>query len=103
AWFVHRSRKGSAASMRPGRGGNLVLELAMWLPVLFLLIAGMSQIGKWTYLDYTLTKILYSAARQLAAQPALNFCDAADAVTQGALSNAISDPATGQPLVANLT
>ena len=52
--------------MRRGRGGNMVLEVAMWLPILFLLIAGMIQIGKWTYLDYSLNKILYTAARQLA-------------------------------------
>jgi Flp pilus assembly protein TadG len=81
----------------------MVLELAMWLPILFLLIAGMIQIGKWTYLDYSLTKILYSAARQLAVQQGLNFCDPADAATQAALASAINDPATGLPLIANLT
>jgi hypothetical protein len=85
------------------RRGNMVLELAMWLPVLFLLIAGMIQVGKWTYLDYSLNKILYSAARQLAVQQALNFCDPADPATQAALTNAINDPATGLPLISNLT
>jgi len=83
--------------------GNMVLELAMWMPILFLLIVGMIQIGKWTYLDYSLTKVLYGAARQLAVQQGLNFCDPADAATQAALTTAINDPATGQPLIANLT
>jgi hypothetical protein len=85
------------------RSGNMVLELAMWLPILFLLLGGMVQVGKWTYLDYSLTKILYGAARQLGAQQGVNFCDPADPATQAALSAAISDPATGLPLVANLT
>jgi len=88
---------------RNGSIGNMVLELAMWLPVLFLLIGGMIQVGKWTYLDYSLNKILYSAARQLAVQQTLNFCDAADPAAQAALTNAINDPATGLPLIANLT
>jgi hypothetical protein len=89
--------------MRRGRGGNMVLEVAMWLPILFLLIAGMIQIGKWTYLDYSLNKILYTAARQLAVQQGLNFCDSADPATQAALTNAINDPATSLPLISNLT
>jgi len=88
--------------MKRGRRGNMVLELAMWMPVLFLLIAGMIQLGKWTYLDYSLNKILYSAARQLAVQQGLNFCDPADPATQAALTGAINDPATGLPLIANL-
>src|ERR1051326_3244287 len=85
------------------RRGNMVMELAMWLPILFLLIAGMIQLGKWTYLDYSLTKILYSAARQLAVQQGLNFCDPADAAMQAALTTAVNDPATGEPVIANLT
>jgi Flp pilus assembly protein TadG len=89
--------------MRRGRGGNMVLELAMWIPILLLLIVGMIQIGKWTYLDAVLSKIMYSAARQLSVQQGLNFCDAADPATQAALTNAISDPATGEPLISNLT
>jgi Flp pilus assembly protein TadG len=85
------------------RSGNMVLETAMWLPVLFLLIAGMVQVGKWTYLDYSLNKILYTAAREVAVQQALNFCDPADPATQAALTDAVNDPATGLPLIFNLT
>jgi hypothetical protein len=83
--------------------GNMVVELAMWLPILFLLIGGMIQVGKWTYLDYSLNKILYSAARQVAVQQGLNFCDPADPATQAALTSAVNDPATGLPLISNLT
>ena len=86
------------------RSGNTVLELALWLPILFLLIVGMVQFGKITYLDYALTKILYSAARGLATQQAVNLCDPAnDAAAQNAILVAINDPATGLPLISNLT
>ena len=86
------------------RGGNTVLELTLWLPVLFLLIVGMVQIGTLTYLDYSLTKILYSAARGLATQQSLNLCDPAnDAAAQNAILVAINDPVTGVPLISNLS
>jgi len=88
--------------MRRARG-NMVLELAMWMPILLLLIAGMIQVGKWTYLDYSLTKILYAAARQAAVQQGLNFCDPLDPATQAALSAALYDPGTGLPLIRNLS
>jgi len=75
----------------------------MWMPVLLLLISGMVQFGRITYLNYVLQKIVYTAARTLATSQNLNFCDPADAVAQAALTNAVADPATGQPLVLNLT
>jgi len=75
----------------------------MWIPILLLLIVGMIQLGKVTYLDYVLNKIVYNAARNLATTQNLNFCDPGDAATQAAISGAINDPATGQPLIANLT
>ncbi len=78
--------------------GNTVLELTLWMPILFLLIVGMVQFGKITYLDYALTKILYAAARGLATQQALNLCDPAnDAAAQNAILVAINDPVTGVP------
>jgi Flp pilus assembly protein TadG len=89
--------------MKRGRSGNAVLETAMWLPILFLLIVGMIQFGKLTYLDYVLNKIVYNAARNLAAAQNVNFCDPADAAAVAAIAGAINDPATGEPLVANLT
>jgi hypothetical protein len=83
--------------------GNTVLEVALWMPVLLLLIVGMVQFGKLTYLDYALTKILYSAARGLATQQSVNLCDPAnDAATQTP-SRWPSSPATGLPLISNLT
>ena len=89
--------------MRWGRGGNVVLETAMWMPILFLLIVGMIQFGKLTYLDYVLNKIVYNAARNIATGQNLNFCDPADPATVAAVTAAINDPATGVPLISNLT
>ena len=75
----------------------------MWMPILLLLIGGMIQLGKLTYLDYVLNKIVYNAARNLATAQNLNFCDPGDPATAAAINGAISDPATSQPLIANLT
>jgi len=89
--------------MRRGRSGSAVLETAMWMPVLFLLIVGVIQFGKLEYLDYVLSKIVYNAARNIATGQNLNFCDPADPATVAAVTAAINDPATGEPLIPNLT
>ena len=83
--------------------GNVALETALFIPILLLLIVGTVQIGKLAYLDYTLRKIVYAAARQVAVQQSINFCDVADDQTaQTALNFALNDT-TGTPIVANLT
>ena len=62
----------------------MVVELAMWLPVLFLLISGVIQFGKLTYLYYTLRKIEYGIARTVSVGSGVNFCPGAtDAWIQG--------------------
>jgi Flp pilus assembly protein TadG len=85
------------------RRGNMVLELAMWMPFLLLLISGMIQFGKITYTQYVLQKIVYTAARTLSVQQNLNFCDPADPAAQAALTAAVNDPSTGNPIVISLT
>ena len=57
------------------RRGNMVLEAALWIPVIVLLLVGMVQIGKVTYLYYSLKKAVYSAARYISVQQGVNFCD----------------------------
>jgi Flp pilus assembly protein TadG len=83
--------------------GNMVLEAVLWIPVLVLLVVGMIQFGKITYVYYTLKKVAYSAARYIAVQQGTNFCDPADPNIQAALNFAVTDPTTGQPLLSNLT
>jgi TadE-like protein len=81
----------------------MVLEAALFIPVLVLLIVGMVQIGKVTYLYYTLKKIVYAAGREVAVQQGVNFCGdvAADATAQAAINLAVND-ASGTPIIANL-
>ena len=93
----------AAKTMKRGCGGNMVLEAAMWLPILFLLIVGMEQIGRITYLYYTLKKIEYAAARDLSVQPAVDFCNTAGGAAEAAIQFAITNPSTAQPLISNLT
>ena len=54
--------------MRRGRSGNMAIELAMWLPVVFLLIGGIIQFGKITYIYYSLQKTMNTIASYLAVQ-----------------------------------
>jgi len=86
------------------RRGNMAIELALWFPVLLLLVVGMIQFGKIIYTYYSLKKEMYAVARYLAVQQAVNFCDLADdAGAQNALQFALNDPNTGAAIVSNLT
>jgi len=84
----------------------MVLEAAMWMPVFFLLISGIIQFGKITYLYYTLRKIEYTIARSVSIESGVNFCpDASDPIIQGAIEFALTGTTdgSGPPLVENLT
>jgi Flp pilus assembly protein TadG len=92
--------------MRRGRGGNVALEAMLWIPVMVLLIVGMVQVGKITYLYYSLKKSVYSAARYLSLQQGVNFCDLAnDPNVTAALQFAVTGTSDGSapPLISNLT
>jgi len=89
--------------MRRRARGNMALEAALFIPILVLLIVGMVQIGKITYLYYSLKKIVYTAARTLSIQQGTDFCDLAnDANAQAALAFAVND-STGNPIIPNFT
>ena len=92
--------------MRRRTRGNMVLEAALWIPILVLLIVGMVQFGKITYVYYTLRKTVYSAARYLSLEQGVNFCDLAnDANVTAAIQFAITGATdgSGTPLISNLT
>ena len=72
------------------RRGNSLLETAMFLPIILTLLVGMVQIGKITWVYYTLRKTLYTAARYVATQQGVNFCDEADAVVTAAKTFALT-------------
>src|SRR5262249_31451837 len=89
--------------MRRRAHGNMVIEAAIFIPVMVLLLVGMVQFGKITYQYYVIKKIVYGAARQISVQPGINFCDVAnDAIAQAALAFAVNDP-SGAPIISNLT
>jgi len=86
------------------RRGNMAIEMALWFPVLLLLVVGMIQFGKIIYTYYSLKKEMYAVARYLSVQQGVNFCDLADDPnTVNALSFALNDPTTGAPVISNLT
>jgi Flp pilus assembly protein TadG len=84
----------------------MVIEAALWIPVLVLLIVGTIQFGKITFLYYTLKKTVDTAARYLAVQQSVNFCpDAADPAITAAIQFAITGTPDGSapPQISNLT
>lgn len=92
--------------MRRRCRGNMIIEAALWIPVLVLLIVAMVQVGKVTYLYYALKKSVYSAARYLSIQQGVNFCDlAGDPSVAAALQLAVTGTTdgSGTPLISNLT
>ncbi len=92
--------------MNRGRRGNMVLEAALWIPVIVLLLVAMVQVGKITYLYYSLKKSVYSAARYLSVQQGVNFCDLTnDPNVTAALQFAVTGTTdgSGAPLISNLT
>jgi len=92
--------------MRRRCRGNMLIEATLWIPLMVLLIVGMVQVGKITYLYYSLKKAVYSAARYLAVQQGVNFCDpASDANVTAALQFAVTGSTDGSapPFISNLT
>jgi hypothetical protein len=84
----------------------MTIEVAMWLPVLFLLLGGLIQFGKITYIYYSLRKTVNTVASYLAAQSGVNFCpDAADPTIAAAIQFAITrtTDGTGTPAITGLT
>jgi len=80
----------------------MILEAAMLIPAIVLLLVGMTQIAKVTYLYYTLRKAVYSVATYLSNQQGVNFCDPNDPAIATAIVFGLtggSDPA--QPVFVN--
>jgi hypothetical protein len=90
---------------RRRQNGNAILETAMFVPILILLLMGMTELARLTYTYYTLQKILYTLARYVGTQQAVNFCDASDAAVLSAKSFALTGTtdSTATPVIANLT
>lgn len=91
--------------MRRRQKGAALIETAMFLPLLFLLLVGMTELAKLTYVYYTLHKTLYTLARYLGSQQGVNLCDPADATVVAAKSYAINGTLdnSAESTLANLT
>ena len=96
-----RGGKGPRAGTRRGvsrlrQRGNMVLETILFMPILLLLIVGMVQFGKITYVYYQLKKTLYTAASYIAAQQGIDFCNTTGDITvQQALNLALTGTTDG--------
>jgi len=92
--------------MRRGRGGNVIVETALWIPVLLLLITGIFQFGRITYTYYSLKKTVNTVAAYLAAQNGVNYCNgAADPIITNAINFGITGTTdgSGSPAVVGLS
>jgi hypothetical protein len=84
----------------------MMMEAALWIPIMTLLIVGMIQVGKITYLYYSLKKSVYTAARYLSLQQGVNFCDLTnDPNVAAAFQLAVTGTTdgSGTPLISNFT
>ena len=66
------------------------------MPVLLLLLVGMVQIGKTTYIYYTLKKTLYGVATIVATQQSVDFCDLSNPIITSAKAVALSGTTSGE-------
>lgn len=68
---------------RNPRRGSVILETAMLIPLIVLLLVGMSQIAKFTYTYMELRKVVYSVATYINSQPGAGYCNSTEAVNFG--------------------
>jgi hypothetical protein len=91
--------------MKRRRGGT-VLEVALFVPIIVTMLVGMVQIGKITYVYYTLRKALYTMGTYVSAQQGVNFCDEGDAAVLAAKNFALSGTSSDvsiDPIIPTLT
>ena len=92
--------------MRRRAGGNMIIESALWIPVMVMLVVFTIQFGKITYTYYALRNSLYTTGQYLATQEGVNFCDlAGDPVIQSAINFGVTGTADGSApsLISNLS
>jgi len=85
------------------RKGNSLIETALFLPLFVLLLMGTAQIGRITYVYYSVQKTLYNLARLVGTRQGANLCDANDPDILNAKNFALSGSSDGgDPIVAGL-
>lgn len=85
-----------------GRRAAILLEAAMWIPILVLLLVGMIELARVSYTYYTLHKMMYSIARIVGTGLGTNFCSDTGTV-QDSITFALNGGNTeGQPIMQGL-
>jgi hypothetical protein len=77
----------------------------MFIPILLTLLVSTEQLGKLTYTYYSLRKALYTVARYVGTQQAVNFCDVSDPNITAGLNLATTGTSDGStpPLINGFT
>jgi hypothetical protein len=61
-----------------GQSGGVLLEAAMFLPIVLALLVGTVNLAEITYTFHSLQKVMFSLARYVGTQQGVNFCDPMD-------------------------
>lgn len=87
------------------RRGSVLVETAVLIPVITLLLVGMVNVARITYIYVTLRKTVYSVARYVGTQQGVNFCDANDPTVAAAVNLGLTGTTdgSGANLVTGLT
>jgi hypothetical protein len=83
-----------------------MIETAIFLPLLLILLMGMEQIAKVTYVYYSIKKAEYTIARYVGTQQGVNFCaGSSDPVIAAGINLALTGTTdgTGAVFIPNLT
>ena len=84
------------------RKGSALIEVALLTPFIILLLVGMVNLARITYIYYTLRKTVYAIARYAGTQQGVNFCDAADPTVAAAINFGLTGTTdASQPIFVN--
>jgi len=76
--------------------GNMALETMLWIPIILMLMVGIEQLGKITFVYYQLKKTLDTIGTYVATQQGIDFCDTTgDTTIQQAIAFALTGSTDG--------
>jgi Flp pilus assembly protein TadG len=86
------------------RRGGVLIETALWTPLLLMFLLGTFELGRVTITYYQLKKVLYTIARHAGTQRAVNFCDSADTTLAAVKAFAVTgtEDASADPVLPGL-
>jgi hypothetical protein len=77
------------------RRGSVLIETAMYAPLLLVLLVGMVELARLGFTYYTLQKTMYTLARYVGTQQGVNFCNADDPTVLAAKNLALTGSLDG--------